>query len=46
MEGFHCTLCGISPDQIVIDGTALGLQKTFMPPPAENEKPTKVLDGR
>ena len=48
-EAFQCRDCGPVPSQVVFDGTALGLQKTFMPLPTNctgSDSTADVLDGR
>ncbi|XP_046841814.1 uncharacterized protein LOC124435927 [Xenia sp. Carnegie-2017] len=45
VDAFHCNICGKHPKKVVMDGTALGIQKTFLPRKvASPEGPT--MDGR
>ncbi|XP_046861937.1 uncharacterized protein LOC124455294 [Xenia sp. Carnegie-2017] len=44
-NGFFCELCGRIPQKVVMDGTTLGIQKTFLPNNLR-ESDTGLLDGR
>ncbi|XP_046848035.1 uncharacterized protein LOC124441604 [Xenia sp. Carnegie-2017] len=43
-NGFFCELCGRIPQKVVMDGTTLGIQKTFLPNNLR-ESDTGLLDG-
>jgi hypothetical protein len=44
-NGFFCEICGKVPKELVMDGTTLGIQKTYLPIHLV-QSDTGLLDGR
>ena len=44
-DGFFCEICGKIPKILVMDGTSLGIQKTYLPTSLA-QFDTGLLDGR
>ncbi|XP_046858810.1 uncharacterized protein LOC124452271 [Xenia sp. Carnegie-2017] len=46
VDAFHCNICGKHPKKVVMDGTALGIQKTFLPRKVAPQKALRWMEDK